>query len=420
MRVLWFTNTPSLGAEFLNSKEIGGGWIESLEAELAKVPYIKLAISFKLGNSDIKQFSVGNTSYYPIYIKPRKNRFTEKILRWSHNVENENNIQPYLDIIRKFKPDLIHIFGSESAFGLIISKTTVPCMIYLQGNLTVINLKWFSGLTAVDILKYSNKWTLLKGYGLYHNYFLNKKAAEREISIFKSCKYFIGRTDWDRRISSILSPGSKYFHSDEIMRPSFYLQQWRPKSNQTDFVLISTVRNNIFKGLETIYECKKILNQNFSEYNIGWKIAGITEEDEIANLIERKFRDKFNDVKIHLLGHLQENELLDELLNADLFVHPSHIDNSPNSVCEAMLIGMPVIATFAGGIPSIIDNKEEGLLVQDGDHYALAGAIIELIKDRNYAVSLGTKARKKAFIRHNPDRILKDILNIYNSVVTNQ
>ena len=420
MRVLWFTNTPSLGAKFLNSKEIGGGWIESLEAELANVPFIKLGISFKLNSKDIKQFSVGNTSYYPIYIKPRKNKFMEKVLRWSHNVENENNIQPYLDVIQQFKPDLIHIFGSESAFGLIVSKTTVPCIIYLQGNLTVINLKWFSGLTAIDILKYSNKWLLLKGFGLYHNYFLNKNAAERENRIFKSCKYFIGRTDWDRRLSSVLSPGSRYFHCDEIMRPAFYLLQWQPSSNETDFVIVSTVRNNIFKGLETIYECKKILNQNFPGYNIIWKIAGIIEGDEILYLIERKFKDKFKYINIQLLGHLQENELLGELLKADLFVHPSHIDNSPNSVCEAMLIGMPVIATFAGGIPSIIDDKKEGLLVQDGDPYALAGAIIELIKDRNYAKSLGIKAREKALIRHNPDHILKDVLNIYNSIVINQ
>jgi glycosyltransferase involved in cell wall biosynthesis len=287
----------------------------------------------------------------------------------------------------------------------------------MQGNLTVINRKWFSGLTAIDILKYSNKRQLLKGLGLYHNFFLNKKAAERENRIFKDCRYFIGRTDWDRRVSSVLSPGSEYFHCDEIMRAGFYIHQWKPQTKQKDYIIVSTIRNNIYKGLEAIFECKKILNQSFPEYSIIWEIAGINEGDEILYLVERKYKDKLISNKIVLLGHLQEIDLLNELLKADLFIHPSHIDNSPNSVCEAMLLGMPVVATFAGGIPSIIQDKEEGLLVQDGDPYALAGSIIELIKDSNYARILGSKAREKALIRHNPDRILKEVLNIYSAII---
>jgi glycosyltransferase involved in cell wall biosynthesis len=420
MRVLWFTNTPSLGAKYLNTKVIGGGWIESLEAELTKIPYIQLGISFNINSNVVKPFSGGNTIYYPVNINSPKSKFKEIILRWSHTIENDDNIQPYLDVIQQFKPDIIHIFGSEGVFGLVASKTSVPCIIYLQGNLTVINHKWFTGLTAIDIIKYSNKWHLLRGYGIYHDFFLNKNAVVRENRIFKACKYFIGRTDWDRRISSVLSPDCTYFHCDEIMRPGFYLHQWQSQIKQNDFVILSTIRINIYKGLEAIYECKKILNGNFPEYKIKWKIAGIKEGDEILYLIERKYKDRLIFNNIELLGHLQENELLNELLKADLFVHPSHIDNSPNSVCEAMLLGMPLIATFAGGIPSIIKDKEEGILVQDGDPYAMAGGIMELIKDRTYAKSLGTKAREKAIIRHNPEKILKEILHIYSSIIVEQ
>jgi glycosyltransferase involved in cell wall biosynthesis len=420
MRVLWITNTPSLGANYLNDKGIGGGWIESLEAELTKTSDIQLGITFYFDKIDVKLFSIGNTLYYPVNIIPVRNKLREKFSRWSHSVENENNVQPYLDVINDFKPDLIHIFGSESVFGLVISKTSVPCILYLQGNLTVIHLKWYSGLTPIDIIRYSNKWLLLKGHGIYHNYYLNKNGAHRENRIFKDCKYFIGRTDWDRRLSSVLSPGSKYFHCDEIMRRGFYLHQWNSRTKQSDFIIVSTIRNNIYKGLEIVYECKKILDRNFPGYNITWNIAGIEEGDEILYLIERKHKDRLIFNNIQLLGHLQEIDLINELLKADFFVHPSHIDNSPNSVCEAMLLGMPIIATFAGGIPSLIKDKEEGLLVQDGDPYALAGAIMELIIDKTYAISLGTRAREKAMIRHNPDKIVKDLLNIYTSVLSKQ
>ena len=132
---------------------------------------------------------------------------------------------------------------------------------------------------------------------------------------------------------------------------------------------------------------------------------------------KRNINVKFNQINIQLLGPLQEKELVNELLEADVFIHPSHIDNSPNSVCEAMILGMPVIATFAGGIPSIVENKKEGLLVQDGDPYALAGAIRELKENRDYANQLGSNARAKALTRHNPKRIITNLMNIYSSVI---
>lgn len=413
--MLWFTNTPSLSADYLKNKSVGGGWIGSLEAELSDVPSIQLGISFNL-DRDVKPFTLNKTEYYPVYIVPPKGKIKNLINRWAKPIQNEKDIQPYLDIIQKFKPDVIHIFGTEGVFGLIISKTDIPCIIHLQGNLIICDQKWYSGLTAVDVLRYSKKWRLIKGFGLFHDYLINKKAANRERTIFRQCKYFMGRTDWDRRITSVLSPGSKYFHCDEMIRPKFYSHQWKEGRGHTKYIVLSTIRANIYKGLETVFECKKILNEMNLSDTISWNIAGIDETGEITYLLERKYGSTFRENGIHLLGSLQEQELISEMTDADAFIHPSHIDNSPNSLCEAMLLGMPVVATFAGGIPSILENKKEGLLVQDGDPYALAGAILELKNNSNYAKELGMNARAKALTRHNSEKIVNELLNIYSSL----
>jgi glycosyltransferase involved in cell wall biosynthesis len=82
-----------------------------------------------------------------------------------------------------------------------------------------------------------------------------------------------------------------------------------------------------------------------------------------------------------------------------------------------MLLGMPIIATYAGGIPSILGNKNEGLLFQDGDPYSLAGAIIELIEDVDYANDLAKNARQRALQRHDPEKIVNDLLQIYSSII---
>jgi hypothetical protein len=218
MRVLWFSNTQFVGT----NKGVGCSWIGSLENELSKVPDIQIGICYVTYQPGDLHFSVRNTSYFPI-IRPAENKFHKIYSQVTHKLEDESNIQSFLDVINQFNPDIIHIFGTESQFGLIIKKTKIPCIIHIQGNLTLVSLKWFSGLTKTDILKYSKKWLLLKGYGCFHDYLLILKAAARERKIFRECRYFMGRTDWDRRITSVLSPHSKYFHCDEIMRSEFYL-----------------------------------------------------------------------------------------------------------------------------------------------------------------------------------------------------
>jgi glycosyltransferase involved in cell wall biosynthesis len=241
--------------------------------------------------------------------------------------------------------------------------------------------------------------------------------VRREQKILKAFNNFMGRTDWDRRITSILSPGSNYFHCDEIMRPSFYSNRWASKPGKKDIVIFSTFKNSIYKGLETVYECKQLLNHNFPEIKIEWNIAGIKHYDEICTLVERKFNGRIKDLGINLLGPLQEEDLVNEMLKADMFVHASHIENSPNSVCEAMLLGMPVVATYAGGTASMLADMKEGLLVQDGDPYAMGGAIMELIQNKEFAKSLGDNARSRGITRNDPQRIVNDILKIYSSVV---
>ncbi len=406
-----------MSASHYEQKIIGGGWIASLENALTAYPGIQLGISYLVHDNKKKQFKINNTIYYPVNKSKTPNRINRILEGWNHKLSIKSDLKPYLDVIDDFKPDIIHVFGTESDFGLVSGTTDIPCVIYIQGVLTVITQKWFSGLTPLDVMKYSPKLPLIKGRGLFHDYYKLAKSAKREQTIFKNGKFFIGRTDWDRRISTALSPGSMYFHCDEIMRSLFYQNKWTYGPPGVQIRIISTTRNTIYKGLETILECALYLKSLFTDKEIIWEVAGVRSNDEVPLLLEKKLKKKFNESGIILLGPLDEGELVSEMLKADLFVHPSHTDNSPNSVCEAMLLGMPVISTFAGGIPSIITDKEDGIMVQDGDPIALAGAIYELYHNREFTINLSQKARTKAMLRHDPARVSQTLLQIYCDVL---
>lgn len=81
---------------------------------------------------------------------------------------------------------------------------------------------------------------------------------------------------------------------------------------------------------------------------------------------------------------------------------------------------MTIIATYAGGVPSIIENKISGILIQDGNPYNLVGAIIELSKDEELKKLLATNAYQKAIISTNPINISEKMLIIYSNILVHQ
>jgi glycosyltransferase involved in cell wall biosynthesis len=416
MRVLWFTNTPSLASEYLHLNSQGGGWISSLEKQIAKINDIQLGVAFHHGNSGKKKFVIDKTQYYLLPNFETKGKIKTLARRWKHQIEPDSFVDDYIDIVKEFKPDLIHIFGSEQAYGLIIDRINIPVVIQIQGNITVTYQKWFSGISNCDILRFSNFMPIIRAYGLWHDYFYAKKKAKREQKMFKACKFFIGRTDWDMRITKALSVNGKYFHCDELMRDVFYHNQWTEPKNQK-LMVFSTIKPNSYKGLESILVTAAILkNKQIMEFE--WRIAGISEKDEIVRITEKAFKLKFNEQNIYFNGILDQESLLNCLLLANCYIHPSHIENSPNSVCEAMLLGMPIIATYAGGTPSILKDGQECILIQDGDPFALAGAILEFLENQEQALLFGVNARKRALVRHNPERVLNDVLSIYSSILS--
>ncbi|KPJ97214.1 MAG: hypothetical protein AMJ60_12295, partial [Desulfobacterales bacterium SG8_35] len=95
----------------------------------------------------------------------------------------------------------------------------------------------------------------------------------------------------------------------------------------------------------------------------------------------------------------------------------SYIDNSPNSVAEAQIVGMPVIASYTGGVPSMVKDGETGLLFPTGDVPLLVSRIKSIFKDDALANKLGENALQTARKRHDPDRIVRDQLAAYKNII---
>jgi glycosyltransferase involved in cell wall biosynthesis len=148
------------------------------------------------------------------------------------------------------------------------------------------------------------------------------------------------------------------------------------------------------KGLDVFVEACGILQKR----NVNFKAQIVGEsgdaEAKIKSLIEKYKLEK----NVKLTGAMTQNALFGEFLNADVFCLPCRIlengdrDGIPNVMVEAMSCGIPVVSTDVSGIPEIIKNGENGLLVKTENAEAIADSMQKIYDDRAFADALSKSA----------------------------
>lgn len=416
IKVLWFSNTAATGIEYL-AKDLKvkgtGGWMNSLNNALKSEVDLTVAFHYPYKKN---KFEYKNTKYYPIY---NGNIYLQLIKkRFSIINTDYKYLKCYLSIIKEVQPDIIHIHGTENNFLTILKHINIPVLVSIQGNLTVYNHKYFSGFNGRFLRKI--KFESLNDFILGFKSFkkdkqLFVKRAKFEERHMKNIQHVIGRTGWDFRITRVLSPNSIYYHGDEILREAFYKYKWSNTYKSGKVIVFTTNGDSYYKGIETVFHSISLLKNLGIE--IDWRIAGINQNSLIKSISESYLNQNFPTSGFTLLGSLNEDELSEELLRAHLYVMPSHIENSPNNLCEAMILGLPCIAAFAGGTGSILEDGVDGILIQDGDPWCLSGAILELINNPEKSNFFSKNARVKALIRHNKERVTEQYIKTYKSIL---
>jgi glycosyltransferase involved in cell wall biosynthesis len=227
---------------------------------------------------------------------------------------------------------------------------------------------------------------------------------------------FIGRTEWDRAVLFAINPTARYFSCNEALSDRFYTCAWNPELSKKG-VIYSTSSGNYYKGSLLLARAIVLLKARGWK-NIQLRLAGMNPSYDAGKVLVKFIRTHHLEENIVLLERLSPEQITAEMLSAAVYVHPSHIDNSPNSLCEAMLVGLPCIAAHAGGIPSLVRDGEDGLLYHDRDAYMLADRIALLLADRPLATRLGAHARQTALARHDREQIARRMVEIYQQVIS--
>ena len=172
-------------------------------------------------------------------------------------------------------------------------------------------------------------------------------------------------------------------------------------SNRSGNVILFIGGLKYVKGVDVLIEAFHILCRRFK--NLQLRIVGDGKMRD--KLMERINLLNLNS-HVKILGYMPYYSVKDQLSEASIFVVPSRSEGLPNALLQAMAAGLPIVATRVGGIPSLIRDGENGLLVTAGNPEELAEAIEKLLINRDLAERIGRNARRKAE-EYRVERIVK-------------
>ena len=412
IRVLWTTNIvlPGIAQIVGVPRTPFGGWLVQMLQALSKRQGIVLGVAMLSSVKKLTRVERDGVVYFAL---PKTN---------SNDIRQSDCER----VLNQFKPDILHAQGSELAFTRRFFKCAAgPKILSMQGILNGIAPYQLGCLSLRSLLNPMHPRDALVGVALWLNYRLRfRPRLEVERQTFLLADYVIGRTNWDRAHSSQLNSKAEYRQCAEIMRPEFHGRTWSPDDCEPQTIFIGSSASPL-KGVHIALRAIALLKRRYSDIKVY--IAGsdprrvsrfslrgqLGYQAYLLSLISRLALEE----TIHFTGELMAEEMAERLCNANVYLLPSLIENSPNTLCEAMLMGVPSVAAYVGGVPSIANDNNDALLYRANDPVMLAFQIQRLFDDRSLCRKLSSASRIRSIAAQDIKKNVDIVNAIYRGAV---
>ncbi|WP_169921793.1 glycosyltransferase family 4 protein [Spirosoma rigui] len=290
--------------------------------------------------------------------------------------------------------DLLHIHGAEQQYQVMGSDLRLPKVLSAQGFIR----ECYKYLPRKP--EYRHLSWLIAGY--YEKRYL------------PTVKHFICRTHWDKSIIRDMQPRAVVHHNWELMRPEFYQPIDRALGRHRNAVLFVGGTNNL-KGIR---EALQVVDKLRRTEPVRLIVTGGGSKAQLLQLATSLSLTNLPPEAIEHRGMLTAAQLWDVYHEAFCLLHPSYIDNSPNSVCEAQLAGLPVVASNVGGVSSLVEHEVTGMLTSLQVNELLR-ATQQLWESRDLRAQIINQARAVSEERFDRHKIITNTEAIYQKVIQN-
>lgn len=414
MKLLWLCNSaPGVVRAHISGKpQSGVNWVDHVLSGLRKAGFTVRILYRGTGNPGAID---ANCSYAAISETP------------SHIYDPDLETR-FREEIRSFQPDVIHSWGieyhhalamvnaaeAEGKLSSMVASIQGLCRFLAEHYLDGIPEKIRSASTFRDFMRKDN-------LRQQQEKFVLRGRMERQA--LQKLHHVIGRTDWDRDCVLGINRALQYHFCNETLREPFYEDRWQYGRCVRHRVFASSCAYPI-KGFHYLLEAFSqvvkeypdatlaVTGHSFLQKDFKGKLRQGSYEKYLAALAKRYGLEE----KLLFLGSLSAENMKQAYLDANVFVLASTLENSPNSLGEAMLLGVPCVAANVGGVRNLMEDDREGLVYPSGDVQTLAEHILRLFAMEQEAAAFGDAAACHAQITHHPETNLRELMKIYEQI----
>ena len=416
MKVVWVSliKFPPLCTHLGEAIPAHCGWLySSAKALLDRVPDLRLGVIIYSYGNKFEEHEVDGITYYLV---PSKHM--SKI--------NKDQVINCKEVLQRFQPDLIHIHGTEYSLAQAVCMANgheVKIVASIQGLANPYTRYADGGLSLTEKCRNITPLDFYRGTYLLNAKRSFKQRAAVENYVITHVTNIIGRTQWDCDHVMTINPKLHYHSMNETLRDSFYQEPiWNLDNCKKHTIFVSNSGTPL-KGAHQVLKALTIVIKSYPNTVVNFCGSSVMNSNfktmlrfQGYHLYLRRLVKKLGLQKnVNFLGTLTETQMKKAFLDAHVYVMPSAIENSPNSLCEAQILGVPVVTSYCGGTPTLVEEGKTGHMYRYEEIEMLAQIIMRLFQQKDFT-QLSSNEKEVALNRHDREINARRLAEIYTQI----
>lgn len=340
-------------------------------------------------------------------------------LKGASNLKYNKSLENYWRTVKdSFSPDCVHLHGTEYAHGLAFLRACpdVRAVASVQGLVSICSRYYLAGLTNWDIFSSLTLRDIVRG-----TLWAGKRSFEKrgvlEREIVNRLQHIIGRTSWDKAHALAINPHIQYHFCNETLRSEFYGKIWSYEECEKHSIFVSQASYPI-KGLHQLLKAMPLILRRYPDAKIYVAGDNIAKTDGFKQKIIKTGYGRYigrlirrYDLEGHIFftGSLGAEQMCTRYLMSNVFVSASVIENSPNSLGEAQLLGVPCVASYVGGTMDMMAGNNKNLYRFE-EVEMLAEKVCDIFE---HCRTVDLAMQQQAYARHDAHNNAMNLLSIY-------
>jgi glycosyltransferase involved in cell wall biosynthesis len=400
VKVLWLSNI-SFSEESIKGS---GTWLHSASKFLLNSNEI---ILHNITNSNIDKITRSDYGGIQQWLIPFENNF-------NNGLPSSSTVNKIVGIINEIKPDIIHIWGVESYWGLLSARGYIAgnVILEIQGLKHSIYRHFFSGLSLIESFRCLGLRDILRPkssiLGTQFSFF---RWSIFEYEIIKSHKFILVQSNWVEYYIRNINPEAQILKSKIYLRDEFLsLAPWKYDICNPLQIFSPTSGVISYKGLHILIKAIFLLKNKYPL--IALRIASPVPtgifKPAYYTWIKSLITNLGLDSNVIWLGELNASEIAKEIVQANVVVITSLIESYSVSLDEALMLGAPVVCSFAGAMPEMAVHEKSAFFFPPGDIASCANSIEKLLiqprsklshHSESFITTIASNARKSSLLR---------------------